>query len=190
MQNALPELQDTDAKHERALAKLAAAEANLETVRENAREHARRVDIARQRLQTNREELATAQRQLTEALGSNMPTAKFQQTVAGCRANVDSLEALLVDATRAATEADKLVGQAQFPIGQAQQEITQTRFYQLIAQLAKVLPPAIKICRELIPLGHQLGTSLEQSGYVLDLQRPNIGRYRVNDDGSLYYHLG
>jgi hypothetical protein len=51
----LPELIDTDQKHDAALKKLAAAESNLEHVRGAAQEAARRVDLARTRLQSERE---------------------------------------------------------------------------------------------------------------------------------------
>jgi hypothetical protein len=164
MQCLLPELIDTDQKHDATLKKLAAAESNLDHVRGAAQEAARRVDLARTRLQSEREKLTTAQRKLTDTLGANMPTEKFQQAVSGHRAIIDSLEVLLGEATQAAAAADKAVGQATIPIAQAQGEIANARFYHLIAELAKVLPPVIKITRELLPLGHQLGQSLEQSG--------------------------
>jgi chromosome segregation ATPase len=191
MNTSLPELLETDAKHEAALKKLAAAESNLEHVRGAAQEAARRVDLARQRLQSNRDALTEAQRRLTEALGSNMPTEKFQQAVAGCRANVDSLEALLTEATQAAAAADRAVGQAGKPIGDAQLEVVDTRYYQLVVKLAKALPDVIKITRELVTISqhHKIQRSLEGSGYVLDLSRPNIGHYTVADNGDLSFLL-
>lgn len=189
MHTELPELKNTAEKHAEAVARLAELTATHEHTKVASSAAQRALASAQQRVTTERERLTSAQRELTNALAANLPLEKLQQKVSGHRSNIESLETLLAEAQQAAIEADKEIGKSSGPIGSAQADVYSTRFMYLTVELAKIVTPAIPLCRELESLSHILGVGLSESGYVLDLSRPNIGRYTIDDDGSIRFFL-
>jgi hypothetical protein len=190
MQTKLPdELTDTAAKHAAAVERLTKINVDLEQKKGAASLAHQRAFAAQLRLKAEKDKLADAQRELTTALAHGLPVKNLQMEVSGCLANISSLEVLSADAQREATDADKEIYKASAPMGAAQDEVNYRRFLQLTVELAAIITPAIPISRELRTLSHITGSSLEASGYVLNLQRPQIGRYTVSDDGSLSFFL-
>jgi chromosome segregation ATPase len=189
MQTNPPEIQNAEANYAAALARADQADAELEQAKEVSRAAQRRATEAQQRLTSERAALTAAQRALTTALAEGKPVKDLQQQVSGHQANISSLEVLLTEANNEAVERDRDLYKASAPISTAEQAVRETRFILLTAQLAKAIVPAIPLARELDRLSHGLGIGLNESGYVFDLSRPNIGRYTVSDDGSLSFFL-
>jgi len=185
MKTALPELIDTDLKCEAARAKLADAQEQRDQLRNLASEAARKVTDAKLRLQRERNALLSVQQQLTEALRTDAPAERLQQKVAGCRANIDSLQMLLEDTEKAAVKANQDILQADTPTSQAQTELDIAEVNHLKVRYIEAILSAIPIARELLPRARAVGQSLEQSGLMINIERPNLGIYTIDDDGTV-----